>query len=184
MKPLATLFAIALLVAACSTTRVSLQPATDLRKSYSRVDLNLGGSASDPSVGPIMEGDLRARLTDAGFLLEENAPDAIRLEVEVYHFNPGNVFWRKTFGLFGAGRGSLAYTARYVDPSGMSLAEMSAKEIFTGLEVHYEIEYGAGTMTDGAGGVRKVLSLEAAKHIVMLACAELQPKPRRGRPPK
>lgn len=203
MKPIFALLLIAMLATACTTTRVQIQPGTDLSTQHPKIELDIHGDVSDPSLIPILVGDLEPRLANAGFSVVPDAPDAIRLDVEIDRFDPGNAFLRTVpvVNWTGLGKGSLVYTARFVDQSGTVLAEMAVKEIFTGYDLHLKDKYGAGYSTfaagiiltplflippllEDAGGVRKILTLEAAKRIVMLAKDELHPKPRPGRRPK
>lgn len=108
------------------------------------------------------------RLLVAGFNIEDPAEDALKLEVDVHRFEPGNAALRITVG-FGAGRGSLLYTARYLDRDGQILASMDGQERFTGSELGFEYEYGPFAGFGDAEKVRSVLVQEAAKNIAKLA---------------
>jgi hypothetical protein len=70
---------------------------------------------------------------------------------------------------FGAGRGSLLYTAEYADQAGKTLAKMDGEERFTGAEISFNQHYGGATTLGGEETAIEVLIKEAGKHIVELA---------------
>jgi hypothetical protein len=90
----------------------------------------------------------------------------VRLEVDVHAFNPGNTAARILVG-FGAGRGSLLYTARYVDEDGEVLAQIDGQEHHTGSEIYGASgRHGAFSAYAGADKTREILLSESARHIV------------------
>jgi uncharacterized protein DUF4410 len=168
MRTTLLLLTIAMLVSACSTKQVHVQPAANLKAISSSVALDIHGDAVDRAVLDGLTRYLKAKLIIAGFDIDTSATKGIQLQVDVHSFSPGNAGLRVTVG-FGAGRGSLLYTARYVDREGHVLAEMEGQEFFTGGEPHFNAEYGLGSTLMGAEAVQSVLVQEAAKHIVELA---------------
>ncbi len=171
----------AIFTSACSAKQIHVQPAANLQSISSQVELHVRGGDVDPSVIDGLTRYLMAKLIIAGFDIDSNASDGIQLQVDVHSFSPGNAGLRLTVG-FGAGRGSLLYTARYVDRQGQVLGEMDGQEYFTGGEPHFNMEYGQATTLMGAERVQSVLVQEAAKHIVELALGEKKkPKRRTGK---
>ncbi len=160
-----------MLASACSTQQVQVQPATNLKTIGSSVALDIHGKNVDPAVIDGLTRHLKAKLIIAGFDIDTNSTKSLQLRVDVYAFNPGNQGLRLTVG-FGAGRGSLLYTARYLDREEHVLAQMEGQEHFTGGEPHFNTEYGAFATVGGAETVQSVLVQEAAKHIVELALGE------------
>ncbi len=171
MRATLLVLTIAMLASACSTKQVQVQPAASLRIISSTIALDIHGKDVDPAVVDWLERYLKAKLIAAGFDINRNATKGLRLQVDVYAFNPGNQGLRLTVGL-GAGRGGLLYTARYVDRDGHVLAQMEGQEYFTGTELDFNHEYGHFTTVGGAETVKSVLVQEAAKHIVELASGE------------
>jgi hypothetical protein len=162
---------IAMLVSACSTKQVQVQPAANLKTIGSSVALDIHGKDVDPAVIEGLTRYLKAKLIIAGFDIDTNGTKGLQLRVDVYAFNPGNQALRLTVG-FGAGQGALLYTARYVDLEGHVLAQMEGQEYFTGGEPHFQTEYGLASTLMGPETVQSVLVQEAAKHIVELALGE------------
>jgi hypothetical protein len=167
------LLAISLLVAACSTKTVKMAPAENLLSKKSPIVLNVHGDTIAPGVLADLTRYTKAKLIIAGFDIETPSPDAIRLDVDVQTFEPGNAALRISVG-FGAGRGSLIYTARYLDSGGAVLAELEGQERFTGGEVSYNLDYGQASTLMGAERVQSVLVQEAAKHIVELGLGDVE----------
>jgi len=177
MRLALSFLAIAILAVACSTKKVTVAPAESLERISSAVVINVHSQSVDASILEDLTRHLKAKLIVAGFDIEAKPPDAIRLEVHVHEFEPGNAALRLTVG-FGAGRGSLLYTARYLDSSQTVLAELEGQERFTGGEPHYNMDYGQATTLMGAERVQSVLVQEAAKHIVELGLGKIRaPKP-------
>lgn len=112
--------------------------------------------------------EIKARLIVAGFDIEKQTGEKLVLNVDVSVFDPGDAAARVIIG-FGAGRGSLIYSAEYTDATGQILAKMDGQERFTGGELHFNHNYGSFTTLGGEDTVREVLVKEAAKQIVELA---------------
>lgn len=89
----------------------------------------------------------------------------MRVQVDVHRFDPGSQSLRLAIG-FGAGAGSLVYTAACEKPDGSVRAELQGEERFIGIEPRYAHDYGAAALLGGAEQVRSVLLQEAARHIV------------------
>jgi len=108
---------------------------------------------------------VRSELLQRGYEIDPGSP--VRLEVDVYAFNPGSTAKRILVG-FGAGRASLLYTARYVSEDGEVLAQIDGKERHTGSELYGvgENRHGAFAAFSGAEKARQILLFEAARHIV------------------
>ena len=157
---------VALLLSACSSSQVHVQPAASLKTISSNVALTVDGDGVDPAVVEGLTRYLKAKLILAGFDLTDST-DSLRLLVDLHSFDPGSAATRLTVG-FGAGRESLLYTARYLDRDRHVLAEMEGHEYFTGAEPQFNFEYGPATTMGGAETVQSVLVREAAKHIVKL----------------
>ncbi|MGE5848808.1 MAG: DUF4410 domain-containing protein [Candidatus Methylomirabilota bacterium] len=171
MRATLLILTIVMLASACSTQQVQVQPAVNLKTIGSSVALDIQGKNVDPAVIDGLTRYLKAKLIIAGFDIDPNAPKGIQLRVDVSAFDPGNQGLRLTVG-FGAGRGALLYTARYVDREGHVLAQMEGQEYFTGAEVDFNTRYGPATTLGGAETVQNVLIQEAANHIVELALGE------------
>lgn len=173
LKKTAFLFLFGLLIIAitgCSTHQVNIKPDSNLQKTNNQIDLNVHTEAPekvDSVVIKDLEKYLKAELIVNDFEVVDSANDCINLDVDVHTFTPGNQALRILIG-FGAGRGSLIYTAKYMDIEGNILASLKGYERFTGGEVHFNTEYGQMATLKGAEKVQKVLVQEAAKHIVQL----------------
>ncbi len=163
------LIIISLATLSCSSTQLLVEPHGNLQEINEDLRLTVRGDTVAPDVLDELERYLRANLGLAGFKLDASPPEdaATHLDVDVHEFDAGSRGLRVTIG-FGAGRGSLLYTARYLDPDGKVLASMEGQERFTGGDVDLNIEYGTTTGFGGAEVVQEVLSREAAKHIVAL----------------
>jgi hypothetical protein len=168
-----TILALTLLtiMSACSTKQVRVSPASDLKNISTGIQLDVNGGDVDPAVINELKRYLMAKLIIAGFDIDSGDSEAIRLQVDVHSFSPGNAGLRLTVGL-GAGRGSLLYTARYVAPDETILAEMDGEEYFTGGEIAFNNKYGAFATMSGAEKAQNILVQEAAEHIVELALGE------------
>ncbi|HEX2227079.1 MAG TPA: DUF4410 domain-containing protein, partial [Candidatus Binatia bacterium] len=112
--------------------------------------------------------EIKAGLILAGFNIEQQTDKKLALNVNVHAFDPGSAAARLIVG-FGAGRGSLIYSAEYLDSMGQVLAKMEGQERFTGGEIHFNHDYGHFTTLGREETVRAVLVKEAAKHILELA---------------
>lgn len=156
------------LLAACSTKHISTAPSTNLKVVADSVIVEVLGQNIDPTVLDALTREIKAQLIIAGFDIDKRTDKSINLNVLVTAFNPGNAALRLTVG-FGAGRGSLLYTAEYTDQAGQTLAKMEGNERFTGAEVNFDIDHGSFTTWGGAGTATNVLIKEAGKHIVELA---------------
>ncbi len=132
---------VAMIVLGCSAKQIGTHAATSLVNVSPDIGVTVTGAEVDPAVLDELRRHLKAKLIVAGFNIENPREDAVRLEVDVERFEPGNAALRLTVGL-GAGRGSLLYTARYLDHEGQVLAAMDGQERFTGGEPHFNIEYG------------------------------------------
>ena len=171
------LLAAALIVVACSTKQIGTYATTSVMNVSPDIAVLVTGEKVDPQVLDELRRHLMAKLIVAGFNIKAVVEDGLKLEVDVQRFEPGNAALRLTVG-FGAGRGSLLYTARYLDREGRILASMDGQERFTGGEPHFNTEYGHLTTLQGAEKVRTVLVQEAAKHVVELGLAKTKPKPK------
>jgi hypothetical protein len=91
----------------------------------------------------------------------------VRLEIDVHAFSAGNTAARILVG-FGAGRGSLLYTARFLTSEGELLSEIEGNERHTGNEIYGFGENRHGTFASFAGAekTREILLSEAARYIV------------------
>lgn len=159
--------------AGCSSKNIDQNPTTDLKLVSKAVLVNVASENVQPDILEILSREIKGQLIIAGFDLIDSKDEEINLNVNVIEFTPGNAALRLTVG-FGAGRGSLIYTAEYTDPEGIVLAKMEGQERFTGLEVGYNNNYGAATTLGGEETATKVLVKEAAKHIVELSTAQQQ----------
>ncbi len=157
-----------LLLSACSTKQIIKSPDIQLKavsQNVATISIHGSNTIDDALIGDLTK-YLKAKLIIAGFDLNENAEGLI-LDVNVTAFTPGSATARLLVG-FGAGRGSLLYTAKYTDANGKVLAELAGQERFTGGELSFRTEYG-NAFERSDEEVRKLLVQEAAKHIVELA---------------
>lgn len=162
---------LSVIMSACSTKQVHVSPASNLKDISTSIQLDINGGDVDPAVINDLTRYLMAKLIIAGLEIDSGDSESIQLQVDVHSFTPGNAGLRLTVG-FGAGRGSLLYTARYVDPDGMVLAEMEGQEYFTGYEAGFNTKYGAFATLSGAEKAQIILVQEAAEHIVELSLGE------------
>lgn len=137
------------------------------------IAVNVTGAIADKDLLDQLAREIKTRLIRAGFDIEKPTDKKLVLNVNVREFNPGNAALRLTVR-FGAGRGSLIYSAEYADAEGKVLARMDGQERFTGHEIHFNYDYGPVTTLGGEETVRQVLVKEAGKHIVELA---VKPEP-------
>ncbi|HEY2987267.1 MAG TPA: DUF4410 domain-containing protein [Candidatus Binatia bacterium] len=158
----------ATLLSACSTQNISTSPATNLKLVGDSVFVKVTGSNIEPKVLDRLTREIKGQLIIAGFDLEKETDKKLYLNVAVTAFSPGNAALRLTVG-FGAGRGSLLYTAEYTNQAGQTLAKMEGQERFTGAEIGFELNYGAFTTMGGEDTATEVLVKEAGKHIIELA---------------
>jgi hypothetical protein len=157
---------------ACSTHQVSVISAPQLELASS-IEVQLQRVPNEYTAeGPVDEQLLkdfsrhvRSELLQRGYEVDPGSP--VRLEVAVHAFNPGNTAARILVG-FGAGRGSLLYTARFVSEDGEVLAQIDGKERHTGSEIYGlgENRQGVFSAFAGADKTREILLSEAARHIV------------------
>jgi hypothetical protein len=160
-----TLFTV---MSACSTKKIHISPDSNLKNISTGIQLGIDGGDVDPAVINDLKRYLMAKLIIAGFDIDTGDSEAIRLQVDVHSFSPGNAGLRLTVG-FGAGRGSLLYTAQYFAPDGTVLAAIDGQEYFTGSEIAFGNKYGAFATMGGAEKAQSILVQEAAEHIVELA---------------
>jgi predicted small lipoprotein YifL len=162
-------------LAGCSTKQIELPPKEDLKKTSKSVRINVSGCDIESSIIEMLTMELKSKLRVSGFnIVDDDENDHIDLNVYVTWFSPGNAGVRFLIG-FGAGRGSLVYTAEYTDQKGEILAKMDGQERFTGMD-EYLGEYGAGTAFGGEETSRRVLIKESAKHIVELSNPQKEPE--------
>ncbi len=156
---------------ACSTRQVSVTSAPQLQIASS-IEVQLQHVPNEYTrEGPVDEQLLkdfsrhvRSELLQRGYEVDPGSP--VRLDVDVHAFNPGNTTARILVG-FGAGRGSLLYTARFVSGDGEVLAQIDGQERHTGGEIYgFESRQGAFAGFAGADKTREILISEAARHIV------------------
>jgi len=166
MSKLTILFPL-LLTLGCSTQQILTQSTTDLRRINPSIQVKVNGDADKELIASLTR-EINGQLVIAGFDIVTPSDRKIALNVNVSHFTPGNNALRLTVG-YGAGRGSLLYTAAYVDIDGKVLASMDGQERFTGLEYGFNTSYGTTTTLGGEDTVRTVLVKEAGRHIVELA---------------
>jgi hypothetical protein len=159
---------ILLLVSSCSTQQISLPAKMDLKLISDNIVVNVTGPTADAELLDRLTREIKARLILAGFDIEKQTDKKLVLKVIVSEFDPGDAATRLLIG-FGAGRGSLIYSAEYADAIGQTLAKMDGQERFTGGEINFNHNYGPFTTLGGEQTVREVLVKEAAKHIVELA---------------
>ncbi len=157
---------------ACSTHQVSVTSAPRLQLASS-IEVQLQHVPNEYTrEGPVDEQLLkdfsrhvRSELLQRGYEVDPGSP--VRLEVDVHAFNPGSTAARILVG-FGAGRGSLLYTARFVSEDGEVLAHIDGTERHTGSEIYGfgENRHGTFSAFAGADKTREILLSEAARHIV------------------
>jgi len=157
---------------ACSTHQVSVTSAPQL-KLASSIEVQLQRVPNEYTAeGPVddqllkdFSRHVRSELLRRGFEIDPGSP--VLLEVDVHAFKPGNPAARILVG-FGAGRGSLIYTARFVSEDGEVLAQIDGKERHTGSELYGfgERRHGPFSGFAGAEKTREILLYEAARHIV------------------
>lgn len=162
------LYLVLLLLTACSTQQVLIPAKVNLREVNESISVNVQGPASEAELLDRLTREIKAALIVAGFDIEKQTGEKLVLNVNVSEFDPGDAAARFIVG-FGAGRGSLIYSAEYKDAAGQILAKIDGQERFTGGEIHFNRNYGHFTTLGGEDTVREVLVKEAAKHIVELA---------------
>lgn len=162
-----TMLAVSLFASACSTKQTLKPPdLTQLMEVKNISKINVYGPV-DKGIISDLNKYLKAKLIIAGYTLNQNS-EGLAVDVNMATFSPGNQAVRFIIG-FGAGRGSLIYRAKYLNPKGMVLAEMTGQERFTGQEAFtFNSQYGNFANMGGDEIVRGVLVQEAAKHIVEL----------------
>ena len=180
MARLVTTLAVVMILLGCSSKQIAIEAQTSLLKVSPDIEVSVTGLTVNPKVLDELARHLKAGLIIAGFDIKPPAQSVLSLRVEVRQFDPGNAALRLAVG-FGAGRGSLLYTARYLGREGKVLAEMDGEERFTGSEVHFNMEYGQMSTLGGAEKVRSVLVQEAAKHIVELGLAKRDKQSKKSR---
>lgn len=164
---------VVLFLSGCSTRQISIPPKVNLKLINENIAVNVIGTTADGLLLERLTREIKARLVLAGFDIENKTREKLVLNVNVQEFDPGDAAARLLIG-FGAGRGSLIYSAEYKDSAGQILAKMDGQERFTGGEIHFNSNYGHFTTLGGEETVREVLAKEAAKHIVELA---MNPEP-------
>jgi hypothetical protein len=128
------------LTVGCSTKNISIAPGMTLRLAGDTVAVKVRGQDIDPNVLDKLTREIKVQLIIAGFDIDKETGKQINLSVVVTDFTPGNAALR-IIG-FGAGRGSLLYTAEYTNQEGKVLAKMDGQERFTISEVSYNQHYG------------------------------------------
>jgi len=166
------LLLLTLAATACSTHQVPVAPAPQLELATS-IEVQLQHVPNEYTAeGPVdqqlledFSRHVRSELLQRGYEVDPGSP--VRLEIDVHAFKPGNTAARILIG-FGAGRGSLIYTARYVSEDGEVLAQIDGQERHTGAEIYGlgENRHGAFSAFAGAEKTREILLFEAARHIV------------------
>jgi hypothetical protein len=146
----------AVMMIACSAKQIGTHATANLVNVTPDIAVVVNGEGVDPQVLDQLRRHLKAKLIVAGFNIEGIAEDALKLDVDVQRFEAGSAGLRVTIG-FGAGRGSLLYTARYLDHKGQVVAEMDGQERFTGGEPHFNMEYGNFATLGDAEKAREVL---------------------------
>ena len=152
----------------CSARQVSIPAIVNLKFFSPSIEVNVTGASLDTELLNQLTHEIKAQLVLAEFDIDKQADRRVFLNVKVSEFNPGNAALRLAVG-FGAGRGSLIYSAEYTNIEGKILARMDGQERFTGSEIYFNNNYGLFTTLGGEETVRTVLVKEAAKHIVELA---------------
>ena len=176
------LVTICLLMPGCSTKQVSTYSSTNFKLIDNKILVNVTGKYMDPEIIDTLSHKIKKLLIDIGFdpNLATNAKSNLSLNVDVTKFSPGNAFVRSFIG-FGAGRGSLLYTAEYINKEGDILAKIDGQERFTGGEASFNIDYGGFTSFGCKHTVIYVLINEAAMHIVDIADKSLLIPPQTGK---
>lgn len=155
------IFLLSLILVACSTKHVSIAPSTNLKLVADNVVVKVVGQNINSTVLDKLTHEINDQLIIAGFNTEKETETEtdkrINLNVYVTAFTPGNTALRMTVG-FGAGRGSLLYTAEYTNQVGQTLAKMDGNERFVG-----------GWFSEGEEVATEVLINDAGRHIVDLA---------------
>lgn len=164
-------------VYSCSTKQFTVAPSQDLRKINSNIKISITGEAVSPDILDMIKRHTKGQLIIAGFEVVEDGKDSINLNIHVQSFNPGSQAARILIG-FGAGRGSLLYSAQFVDQDGKVLVSVNSQERFTGGEVDFNMKYGSTTGFRGAEVVQTTLCKEAAEHIVEVALNQAPDKPK------
>lgn len=162
------LYLMVLLFTACSTQQVLVPAKVHLKLVNESIAVDVKGPSTETALLDRLTREIKAGLIVAGFDIEKQASEKLTLKVNVTEFDPGDAAARMIIG-FGAGRGSLVYSAEYTDSAGQILAKMDGQERFTGGEINFNRNYGHFTTLGGEDTVREVLVKEAAKHIVELA---------------
>jgi hypothetical protein len=170
-----TTFAVGLLTlllatTACSTHQVDVTDAPQLHLASS-IEVRIQHVPNEHTTkAPVDEKLLkdfsrhvRIELLQRGFEVDPGSP--VSLEVDVHAFDPGNTTARILVG-FGAGRGSLLYTARYVGEGGEVLAQIDGNERHTGGEMYGADSRHGYSSFAGADKTREILLSESARHIV------------------
>jgi hypothetical protein len=152
----------------CSAQQVSTPAIVNLKFFSESIELNVTGTALDSDLADRLTREIKAQLILAGFVIDDQPQRRLFLNVSVSEFNPDNAALRLTVG-FGAGRGSLIYSAEYTNFEGKVLARMDGQERFTGSEIRFNNNYGVFSTLGGEETVRAILVKEAGKHIVELA---------------
>ena len=168
MKRIPLFFLLALFTTACSTQQVSTPASANLWQVNDTIAVKVTGQVQDNELLARLTREIKSQLILAGFDIEKQSDKKLLLNVHVRQYTPGNNALRLTVG-FGAGRGSLIYTAEYIGTDGKVLAKMDGQERFTGQEVGFNTNYGVATTLGGEETVRTVLLKEAGRHIVELA---------------
>lgn len=173
MKKVLVIFLFGFLIG-CSTKNISISPATDLNLASNSVTVKVTGQGIDQIVLDNLKRQIKGLLILSGFELDNDTGTQIYLNVFVTTFTPGNAALRHTVS-FGAGRGSLLYTAEYTNQAGQTLAKMNGQERFTGTELEFSQRYGVMAAAGGQKSATEILIKEAAMHIVALAKKQEQP---------
>jgi hypothetical protein len=160
-------FVLLIFAAACSSQQILISAKTNLKLVNDSIGISVDGPNNETELLDHLTRELKARLILAGFDIEKQSTDKLLLHVNVSEFDPGDAATRMLVG-FGAGRGSLVYSAEYKTIAGEVLAKMEGQERFTGGEVGFNMDYGHFATLGGEATVREVLVKEAAKHIVEL----------------
>jgi len=119
----ATLLLVIFSLTACSTQQITTPANVNLKFVNENVAVNVTGATADAALLDRLTRELKAQLILAGFDIEKQTDKKLVLNVNVSQFDPGDAAVRFIVG-FGAGRGSLVYTAEYADSAGNILAKM------------------------------------------------------------
>jgi hypothetical protein len=117
MPKLAIILLLVTLSAACSTKQVLIPAKGNLKLVNESIAVNVNGPSDETDLLNHLGRELKARLILAGFDIEKQTGEKLALDVNVTEFNPGDAAARMIVG-FGAGRGSLIYTAEYKTAKG------------------------------------------------------------------